>query len=281
MALSAARALTKGRRAGAPLPDVEALSDLRDGYFRFRFRQSEVALIAGQPNAGKSLFALWLASQFDVPTLYFSADSSSFTASTRLAAAYTGDATEKVAEGMRAGGAGYYEAVLDESPIRFCFDPNPTHTTIADELDAWVERWDDWPRLVIVDNLMDVVGAGDSEFAAYKDVLLGLKTIARETEAAILVLHHMSESGTDPFTPAPRKAVMGKASQTPEHVLSIAMGEGGDEFRLSVVKHRNGPADPSGKKYISLRALPDRCQFEKWVPLAQPAVHPADGEWWK
>lgn len=279
MALSASKALTKGRSAGAPLPVIPELDDLTNGHFRFRFRQSEMTMISGQPNAGKSLFALWLASKFDVPTLYFSADSSAWTAGTRLVAAVTGETTESVAAGMRSGGEGYYESVLDESPIRFCFDPNPSHLTIEDELDAWVERWDSWPTLIVVDNLMDVIGAGDNEFAAYKDVLLGLKTIARQTEASILVLHHMSEAGTDPLMPAPRKAIMGKVSQTPEHVLSIAMD--GDQFRLSVVKHRNGPGDPTGKEHISLLAHPDRCQFDKWVPLTQPAVHPADGEWWK
>lgn len=268
MALSASRSLSRGKSAGAPLPRIEALTALTDGQFRFRFRQSELTLIAGMPGSQKSGFALWLASQMAVPTLYFSADSSSYTASTRLAAAYTGETTEKIGEGLREGGEGYYQSILDESPIRFCYDPNPSRDTIQGEIDAWVEAWDEYPRLLVVDNLMDVVGAGDTEFAAYKDVLLGLKTIARETEAAIIVLHHMSESGTDPHTPAPRKAVMGKANQTPENVLSIALAEDPNEFRVSVVKHRSGPQDPTGKKFERLRVEPAKNQFSAWPEAA-------------
>lgn len=271
MALSAARSLTHGRRAGAPLPHIPELEDLETGFFHFRFRQSETTVIAGQPNAGKSLFALWLCVKFDVPTLYFSADSSSYTASTRLAAATTGETTENVGKALREGGAGYWQDVLDKSQVRFCFDPNPTHTTIAEELDAYVEEFDEFPRVIVVDNLMDVIGGGASETESYKDVLSGLKKINRETEASILVLHHMSETGTSPLWPAPRASVMGKANQTPENVISIAMGEN-DTFLLSVVKHRNGKADAQAKNVVQLRAFPDRCQFGKFEPLEQKAA---------
>lgn len=270
MALSAARSLSRGKTAGAPLPQVDELEDLRSGQFKFKLRQSEMTMIAGMPGSQKSGFALWLTAKMNVPTLYFSADSSSYTVSTRLAAALTGETTDVIGQNLREGAEGYYESVLEEglSRLRVCYDPNPSHDTIAGEIDAWVEAWDEYPRLIVVDNLMDVVGGGDNEFAAYKDVLLGLKTIARETEASIIVLHHMSESGTDPHTPAPRKAVMGKAVQTPENVLSIALAEDPNEFRVSVVKHRSGPTDPTGKKFERLRVDPAKNQFQRWPQAA-------------
>ena len=280
MAISSARSLTKGRTAGAPLPRLAALTELHDGHFKFRFRQSEITLIASQPNSWKSGFALWLASQFNVPTLYFCADSSAWTASTRLVAAYTGEPIASVAKGLREVGEGYYEDILADSPIRFCFDPNPTSDTIREELDAWVEMFDTYPQLIVVDNLMDVVGAGDNEFAAYKDVLLGLKTIARATEASIIVLHHMTEASTDPYVPAPRKALMGKVAQTPENVLSVAMDEGEEQFLVSVVKHRSGPKDAQGKRYVTFRVHPDRNQLEA-APVSVPFIAPPAEKWWE
>lgn len=279
MALSASKSLTHGKRAGAPMPRIDALSELQDGWFEFQFRASELTMVAGQPGSQKSGFALWLCSQFNLPTLYFSADSSSFTASTRLAAAYTGDQIKAVAHALSGGGAGYYEDVLDESPVRFCYDPNPTHDVIYAELNAWVEAWDSFPDVIVVDNLMDVAGGGDSEFAAYKDVLMGLKKLARETEAMVLVLHHMSETGTDSSKPAPRKSVMGKANQTPENVLSIALA--GNDFLVSVVKHRSGPGDATAGRFVTLAAHPDRNQFEKWSQPAVPAMEFNGEAWWK
>lgn len=261
--LSASRSLTKGKRAGAPLPEIPELEPLTHGHFGFRFRQSETTVLAGQPAAWKSGFALWLAANFNIPTLYFSADSSSYVVSTRLAAAYLGEETATIGDGLRSGGEGYYEDVLDNSPIRFCFDPNPSANTIKGELDAWVEAWDSYPQLIVIDNLMDVVGDGDSEFAAYKDVLLGLKTINRETEAAVIVLHHMSETGTDSAKPSPRKSLMGKASQTPDNVLSIALD--GDRFMVSVVKHRTGRQDPTGQRFEVFRAFPEKNRLTPWA----------------
>lgn len=278
MALTAARSLTHGRTAGAPLPYVPELDTLFNGHFKFRFRQSELTMIAGQPGSQKSGFTLWYASRLNIPTLYFSADSSSYTASTRLAAAYTGHTTEQVGKGLREGADGYYEAVLDESPIRFCYDPNPTYATIEQEVTAWVELFDSFPQLIVVDNLMDVVGAGESEFQANKDVLLELKTIARSTGACVIVLHHMSESGTDPSKPAPRKAVMGKVNQTPENILSVALD--GDVFMVSVVKHRSGPGDATGQRFERLLCRPERNRFEQFRELGgfHPVGRPG-GEW--
>ena len=47
-------------------------------------------MIAGQPNAGKSLLALYMAVQMKVPTLYISADTDGYTTAIRSAAMVTG-----------------------------------------------------------------------------------------------------------------------------------------------------------------------------------------------
>lgn len=276
--LSATRSLQKAKEGSVPLPEIGALIDLYTGHFRFRPRCGEVTMIAGQPGSQKSGFILWLASQLGLPTWYLSADMAQHTATERLAAAATGHTTEEVAEGLQQGEEAFYSDAIPEA-FRFCFNPNPDADDIAGEMEAWVEAWDSYPRIIVLDNLLDIVpSSGENEYAGYKSILLDAKTLARETGAAVFILHHMSEAGTDPNYPAPRKALQGKVSQTPENILSVALC--GDEFRVSVVKHRNGPGDASGKNYVSLRAKPECNQFERWSRPAPTPVIPTE-QWWK
>ncbi len=68
--LTLAQAANKQKSGAQLLPDLfPALAN--DGV---RFRRGQVTMIAGQPNSGKSLLALFYAVKSDVPTLYVSAD---------------------------------------------------------------------------------------------------------------------------------------------------------------------------------------------------------------
>lgn len=276
MALTAARSVTKARKLGEPLPHVPELDDL---YRTFTFRRGEVTMIAGMPGSQKSGFTLWLAAQMRVPTLYFCADMAQHSAVTRLAALMSGHDKTTVAAGIHNGGEGYYEDAVADLDMRFCYDPNPDMGTIEGEVNAWVEGWDEYPQLIVVDNLLDVIPpAGDSEHAAYKAILLELKSWSRLTGAAVFVLHHMSEAGGDPTRPAPRKAILGKVAQTPENVLSVACD--GDEFRVAVVKQRDGQSDPSAETWTPFRVDYGRNMFSRVVPLAD-VVSEAVTEYWR
>lgn len=272
--LSATRALARAKQTGVPLPEIGALHDLYEGFYRFRPRGGEVTMIAGQPGSQKSGFALYLAGQYatkGLSCLYVSADMAQHTATTRLVASITGHTTETVSKGLAAGGEDYYAELLADVPVRFMFNPNPDFGDIQEELDAWVELWDEYPRVIVLDNLLDIVpSAGDNEFTGYKSVLLDAKTLARETGAAIFILHHMSETGTDPTKPAPRKSLMGKVSQTPENVLSVAMNDDLTEFRIAVVKQRSGPSDATAQTTVTLGVHPERNQFERHINIRVP-----------
>lgn len=266
---SASRGLSTTRDMGRPLPRLDALSDLHDGYFRFRFRSAQTTVISGEPGTQKSGLALWLCSQWNLPTLYFCADTDEATAFCRLTAALSGDTTETVDAARRSGNGGAYDDILAASNIRFQFNPEPEFEDIEQEIDAWVEAWDDYPHVIVIDNLLDVIPpSGDNEFTGYKVILLEAKKIARRTGAAVLVLHHMSETeGSDGRAKKPpaRKRLMGKASQTPENVLSLALYD--DEMLISAVKHRNGPSDRTGERFERLRVHAERNSFSRWVSL--------------
>ena len=80
-----------------------------------------------------------------------------------------------------------------------------------------------------------------------------IKFLARETNAALLVLHHTSEAFTSGPCP-PRAALQGKVAQLPALILTV----NSDDNYLSVapVKNRYGKADPSGFHYVRLQWNP-------------------------
>jgi hypothetical protein len=273
--LTASRSIGRAVDSGRPLPEVPALDVLYRGAFKCRPRYGQVTLVAGQPKSMKSMFVLWWISQLGVPSLYMSADMAEHTAITRLAAAMTGDTTKEVMEGLDGAGEAFYAEALDRSKVKFSYNPNPTLEDIDEEISAWVEWSDTYPHVIVLDNLMDVLTADDSDLRAQKAVLLEAKTWARHTGAAIFVLHHMTEAIGSPTEPSPRKAIQNKVAHTPETVLSVAVD--GDEFKISVVAARNGRQDPSGREYVSLKAVPERNRFEPWprVPsIPVPAYRP-------
>jgi hypothetical protein len=265
----------KATETGAPLPELENLWDLHHGFFEFTFRKSELTMICGQPAAWKSGLSVWLIAQWakkhGLTALYVSGDMAQHTATARLTAAVSGDTTRMVQEGRERGYEDDYMDQLADVRVQFMFNSNPTLEDIWCEIDAWVEMWDAYPDIIVLDNLLDIVpGGGDNEFSGYKSVLLDAKTMRQQTGAAVFILHHMSEGASDPEKPAPRKAIMGKVAQTPENILSIA--KSGDKFFVSVVKHRSGPDDPTAQRFETFLIHPDRNQLERYFNMSAPPV---------
>ena len=270
---TATRALQGTRSSGAPLPRVDALTDLYDSMFRWLPRRGQMMMVAGQPGSQKSGLALWYVECLKVPALYFSMDMAQHTASTRLASILTGASSEKIAEESMNGHGWYYAEALEESQISFCFDSSPTLEDMYAEINAYVEVYDRFPHVIVVDNLMDVMAEGEMGHQSDKALLLEFKNLARVTGAAVIVLHHASESSGNPLDPPARKFVINKASQTPEIILTVGFNSDTGEFKVAFVKQRNAPSDPGAENPVSLRADPDRTTFSRWLPRAAPVSH--------
>lgn len=222
-------------------------------------------MVTGLPKAGKTNFLMWLAAELALPTLYFSADSSPFTASTRLAAWATGHTVDVVGVGMGGPGADYYSQALTGLPLHWCFDSSPSTEDLVDELDAYVEAYDAFPEIIVVDNLMNVQAS--EEYAGQLFVMKELHSLARLTGATVFVLHHCSESGIkDTTIPPPRSAIQGKVSQLPELIFTVALEPTSRQFRIACVGNRSGPQFPDGKTYITLDSEVERLQFRHFVP---------------
>lgn len=246
--------------SGEPLPTVFPALERA----RIRPRRSQVTMIAGQPNAGKSMFALHYALKLDEPTVYFSADSDEATQVTRAAAVVTGHRIEEVEQGLRDGGEGYYaDALAGWDKFRLDFNPNPSLEDIELTLLAYDEVYGRFPSLIIIDNLLNVVAdaGGESEKKAYMEIQKVLKYLCRETGAAIFLLHHCTEADGKPYWPPKRKAIQQKVNELPELEMTVAFNPDRNQFGVAGVKNRNGKADPDAEKPVWLWADMERGRF--------------------
>ena len=221
-----------------------------------RFRRGQMTMIAGQPNAGKSLIALWMAVKMEVPTLYISADTDGYTTAIRAAAMVTGHQVASVEEAFMTGeGKEFYiESLASIHHLQFDFAPSPTLDEIDLAIRAYGESYGEYPHMIIVDNAMNVVSMTGDEWSGLREIAKAMHHIARETDAAVLLLHHTSENEGRPDTPPSRKAIQGKIAQLPEMILTVALVPNTGEFRVAAVKNRFAKHSATGERYVTLWA---------------------------
>lgn len=233
-------------RTAAPLPDP--LPGLAKSRYKVHFRQGQLCMFAGAPGAGKTTVALIAAIQMGVPTLYFSADSDEITMAARTAANVSGHEYNQVREVQAAG---LYDEIYGEMvgalPIRWVFDSEPSLDDIANAINAYQELWGVTPKLIVVDNLMNMrQDDTTNEWTGMRATVKSLHYLGRKTKACVWLLHHTSESSESWITSAPpRMAIQGKLSQLPELILTFANDLG--VLWVAVVKYREGESDPMAK----------------------------------
>lgn len=263
--LTSLRSLTLNRSAGTELPRIPALEEA-GFYGTTRPRHGEVIMIAGRSGTQKSGLALFLVDEWDLPTLYCSADMSAFTASSRLACKRADMTTEQVDLALAAGGPGadFIMEQLAGSKVTFSFGSPLRWETIDQEIEAFVEVHDAYPQVFVFDNLMDFEGA-EADYTAQMAVMQGATELARVTGATVLVLHHASdktwEAKSDPWKPPARNEIKNGMAEKPELCLTVSLDPGDLSYRVATVKQRMGASDPSGNRYITLRCVPDKTTF--------------------
>ena len=253
------RSINKAEVGGEPLPPAFAAFE-RAGII---LRRAEITMIAGTPGAGKSSIALAIAARAKVPTLYFSADTNAHTMAMRLLA-MSSRISQTAAEQMLKREPQQAEEVLTlNNHLFWSFESTPTLKDLDDEVSAFETVWGRSPTLIVVDNLMDIAMDGHEEFQGMRAAMKELKYLARDTNSAVLVLHHTKE-GFDGYPCQPRSAVQGLVNQIPAMVLTIGQMKQGDDTYLCVapVKNRYGRADQTGNNYVSLAFNPDSMYLE-------------------
>ena len=257
--LSLTRAWSGVTTKAAPLPDVwKALKDKQ-----IRFRRGQLTMVAAAPNAGKSMFALVYAMKAEVPTLFFSADTDITTVMIRAASHLSGHAQITVESNLTTKST-YYDEHFDKSKhIQWVFDSSPSLDDIELEVKAYQELNGVPPELIVVDNLMNVAAETDNEWAGLRAIMMELHDLARNTEACVLVLHHVSEASEygDGTMPPARRAIHGKVSQLPSLILTLGYDPFAKVLKTSAVKNRFGPNSANGQDYVSFNANYAACQI--------------------
>ena len=224
-----------------------------------RPRRGNVTMIYATAASLKSMLAMYYVARMGLPTLVFSADTDEYETTKRAAAMVTGRTQAEVERDWSNGDRDEYMGMLEQLNIRWVFESDPTYSDIELETAAYAEVFGAFPEVIVVDNLMNVTPENENEWAGMRETSKVLKRLVRITDAAVLVLHHASETEKDSTTPPARSRIQGKVSQLPEVILSIARNN--DELRVAAVKNRYGPGDASGENYVTLYTSPERCRF--------------------
>jgi predicted ATP-dependent serine protease len=247
-----ARAVGSKDIGGEPLPTVFRTFDVN----KIVIRRAEVSMIAGTPGAGKSTLALAVALRTKVPTLYISADTNAHTMAMRLLSMISGQ-PQSMAEQMLIDSVEESRKTINEHSghIFWSFDSAPTLADLDMEVSAFEELWGCPPTLIVIDNLIDISNDSGEEFAAMRSTIKELKYLARDTNAAVLLLHHTKESY--PGNPCqPRSALQGMVAQLPALILTVGSNAPG-YIAVAPVKNRYGKADPTGDTSFWLQFNPE------------------------
>jgi hypothetical protein len=262
--LTVDRSLSLSIDSGKPLPQVPELQALYD--WGTTPRHGQTMMIVGRSGSQKSGFALWWMDRMDIDCLYFSADMSPFTASSRVASSRWGISTEELEETKKKNPAQFELIMAEAAKAKFTFNfGSPIRlSTIEAQLDAYVQAFDRYPTAMIYDNLMDFEGA-EAEYGAQMEVMQLMTELSRETGSATVVIHHASDKSwdakTDPWNPPGRSEVKNGMSEKPELTLAVSLNAYTMDFHIATIKQRMGRQDPTGRTFVTLRAEPEKTRF--------------------
>lgn len=220
-------------------------------------------MIAGPPGSMKTVLMMNIVNNMGagVPTLYHSSDSDDFTMATRAYAMLTGSTTDEAEEVISSTPDEATNVLSAMGNIRWDFHPAPSLDHLWMEAEAFREVWGEYPHHTVIDILMDVDYEGVGE-QNYWSLMGELKTMARDQETSLTVVHHTSESAKG-GTPPPRSAIMGKASHLPTTILTLWGDAHAGTLDVSVVKNRFGPQDALAKRFFRMKADPSVCLIEE------------------
>ena len=246
------RTVGKTEAGGEPLPPIFRAFSAE----KILLRRSEVSMFAGAPGVGKSTLALAVALRTNVPTLYICADTGAHTMSMRLYSMITG-VSQIEAERILASDEDKAREELNKAGhIKWSFEAAPNLADIDEEVLAFEEVHGENPHLIVIDNLSDITEGGGEEWSGMRATMKEIKFLARDTNAAILLLHHTSEAyvpsqdGTQAICP-PRYMIQGKVSQLPAMICTLGMTPSGD-LAVAPVKNRYGKAIANGTEAVFL-----------------------------
>lgn len=240
-------------------------------------------LFAGVAGTYKSMVTMGAVINMAVPTFVFSTDSDDLTMASRLLGSATGRPTAEMRVMALKQPEAAAKVLADRyGHIKWSFESDQTGDGIWHNLYAYATRYGEYPRLVVVDILSDVTFENaESEWAALRASMKQLNVVARETGAAVILVHHASEAArTNDMNPCPgREAIMGKDPRHP--VLMVTFGKDSyGELHAACVKNRHGEADATGHTTFRMSVDPTTSKVTDYNPHLRRALQPATGWQW-
>lgn len=240
--LSASQVFRQKTDAGQPLPVVwQSFAQQK-----IVKRRGQLHLTAAGPGAGKSVIALSEAVHMQVPTLYVSLDGDELTVGSRLIQVATRCDQQTAEQAVLQKTDLAFETARLVPWLSFTYPSSATTEDIAQHVWAYAEARGEWPHLIVVDNLSDVADEDDS--SALNRAMDDLAILARETRAAVHVLHHVGGEYEDGNKVVPLSGLRYKVGKKPALVLTLCNGAEPDQIWVSSVKNRFGPKDTAGLK---------------------------------
>lgn len=272
---SLSRVVREGMKSSMPLP-----------HWSVKWAKAEALLvrgaltvIAGPPGSGKTITSLNIVNALRLPTVYMSNDSTRYTIAKRSYSMLTGLDPHAAADILENYPDTAAETLSQFSEIRFDFSSDPSVEDILLNGEAFRELYGEYPPLTVVDILMNVEDDGVTEQNYWK-LMPKLKDIAVSWNTAMVLIHHTSESAKCEPCP-PRSAIMGKANQLPELIVTQNMING--MMCYAVVKNRNGASDESGRVHFTMKVDASICRVWDdeddvvfrdglWVPASEKVL---------
>lgn len=214
-------AMTSGGNAGTPIANP---------FFNFNQygispRRGQVTIIAGAPGAGKSATMSHIAvnARPVVPTLYFSADTDMMTLGTRVAAGLLDINRDEAEELLREGDEATWIGLEHNTDhIWYCWDSNPTCWDVEQEVVAYTLVTGAFPHLIVMDNLINVDPEGlPGTHQVHDGIIAWFQRLAQVTNAAVVILCHVTGDYEDGVTPIPLSGLMNKVGKRPRLVLTL------------------------------------------------------------
>lgn len=251
-----------------------------------RIRRSSLHLWAGPSASYKTMAMLNAVMTMRVPTMIFSTDSDENTIASRMLGVITKTPIVQTEEWLKPDSPHLNRAADLLSAfdfLRWDFAPNPTLDDVWIGVYAYAVMEGAWPQQVVIDIASDLYLEGfKDEWSMLKELMRQCKALARQTGAAVHLVHHVSD-GWRPTAERPvpsRGDVLGKLSAIPVLMVNFAPGEREGEIRAACVKNRFAKCDASAKDHFLMRVDPTTGVVSDWVPTIG-APRQQGESWWQ